>query len=131
MKSKIASGALLAALLSGCATSNKLENETAKIGSEVYFAYNERGGTCYMRFLADVPLDGICVKGNLVVYEPAVTVPRNFSAMPDYVTALFNSKTPPDPNAIDGDKKSDLGTLHKNTATSHNLPKFASLPAAE
>lgn len=101
MKLRIAFVMVATSVLCGCTTGEKPTNEVAISSKEVYFAYNYKGSSCYARLLEGLPSDGICVKGDYLVYDASITVPREYKPMPEYVAALFDSKNIPQTGSKD------------------------------
>ncbi|MCJ8508225.1 hypothetical protein MUU53_09905 [Rhizobium lemnae] len=77
--------------LASCTTVQKPDDAPApKAVVQVIYPYKYKGEKCFTRFIEDVPADEVCVKKDIVSYNPApVAYYSHAEDFPDYVRALF------------------------------------------
>lgn len=77
--------------LASCTTAQKPEEAPApKPVLQVIYPYKYKGEKCFTRFIEDIPTDEVCVKKDIVSYNPApVAYAAHVQEFPDYVRALF------------------------------------------
>lgn len=77
--------------LASCTTVQKPEDTPApKPVVQVIYPYKYKGEKCFTRFIEDIPADEVCVKKDIVSYNPApVAYYAHVQEFPDYVRALF------------------------------------------